>query len=111
MVKQNSYAIIKKRRITEKSQTLLNLVASVSNKSVAKCKEPKYVFEVESSANKTQIKVAIEEIYKERGIKVKKVNTLNTKPKKKRMRGQIGYVSGFKKAVVTLSENDKLEDI
>jgi len=88
---------------------LENLKNNTSNKSVRGFSLPKYVFDIDTKASKTDVKWALEEIYKERGIQVLKVNTINVKPKQRRVRGKIGYVSAQKKAIVTLSEGDSLE--
>ena len=102
------YDIVKSRYVTEKARVLGELKDNKSNPSVAKCSSPKYVFLVDSKANKQEIAQAIEQIYAEKNIKVKSVNTIITKPKQKRVRGRIGYKSAFKKAVVTLSMGDEL---
>ena len=64
------------------------------------------VFKVKKDANKTQIKQAVEMIY---NVKVLKVNTLNVKPKKKRVGRYIGATSAYKKAIITLAEGSKIE--
>jgi len=64
------------------------------------------VFKVKKDANKTQIKQAVEMIY---GVKVLKVNTLNVKPKKKRVGRYMGATSAYKKAIITLAEGSKIE--
>ena len=66
--------------------------------------EKKYTFKVASDATKTQIKVAVEDIF---GVKVAKVNTVNVNDKKKRMGRSEGMTSAYKKAVVTLTEDSK----
>ena len=66
----------------------------------------KIVFKVKKDANKTQIKQAIEMIY---NVKVKNVNTINVKPKKKRVGRYTGTTSAYKKAIVTLAEGSKIE--
>lgn len=66
--------------------------------------EKKYTFKVASDATKTQIKVAVEDIF---GVKVAKVNTVNVNGKKKRMGKSEGMTSAYKKAVVTLTEDSK----
>lgn len=65
----------------------------------------KYVFKVGSEANKQQIKLAVEMLYK---VKVIGVNTLNLPRKQRRTRNSIGWKPGFKKAVVTLKDSDKI---
>jgi large subunit ribosomal protein L23 len=107
---RNPYDIIERRHITEKSSVLEGLQNNQSNKSVAKCKTPKYVFIVNKDASKPDIACAIETIYKEQKVKVLKVNTILVKPKaKRRGRGRLGATAAFKKAVVTLEEGDSLE--
>ena len=64
------------------------------------------VFKVKKDANKTQIKQAIEKIY---NVKVTKVNTLNVKPKKKRVGRYEGTTSAYKKAIITLAEGSNIE--
>jgi large subunit ribosomal protein L23 len=107
MSNKNPYEIIRQLRVTEKAVVLENLKNASSNKSVSKFKLPKYVFDVAPKATKTDIKAALEEIYP--NVKVTKVNTINVKPKMRRVRGRVGYTTGFKKAVVTLSEGDTIE--
>ncbi len=66
-----------------------------------------YTFEVAKDSNKIEIRQAIEAIF---GVTVKKVNTLNVKPKPKRVRYQKkGYTRTWKKAMVTLAEGDTIE--
>lgn len=110
MLKKSPYDIIRSRRVTEKSQVLQELQNNTSNPCVRKCNSPKYVFVVDKRANKQEIAKAIEEIYAERGIRVVGVNTINVKPKERRMRGRSGMRAGFKKAIITLEAGDKLED-
>ncbi len=105
----NPYQVIKAKRVTEKGRVLENLVSAKSNKSVSRCQTPKIVFDVDSKANKRQIADAVEEIYKDKKVKVVKVNTINVKPKKRRVRGFQGVTSGFKKAVVSLRPGDSIE--
>jgi large subunit ribosomal protein L23 len=64
----------------------------------------KYVFEVDLKANKTEIKQAIEQIFK---VKVVNVNTLRMPAKPKRYGKHSGYTSEWKKAIVQLSADSK----
>ena len=67
----------------------------------------KYVFRVRPSANKIQIKRAIETIFKK---KVVDVNTANFAGKKKRERRAVfGRRANWKKAIVTLKAGEKLD--
>ncbi len=65
-----------------------------------------YTFEVAKDANKIEIKNAIQQIF---NVTVKNVNTLNVKPKPKRVRYQKGLTRTWKKAMVTLAEGDSIE--
>lgn len=64
----------------------------------------KYTFEVDTRANKSQIKNAVEEIF---GVKVEKVNVMNYKGKFKRMGRHAGYTNKRRKAIVTLTADSK----
>lgn len=90
----NAYDIIKKPLLSEKSY------ATISDK--------KYTFVVEKSANKIQIKQAVEEIFK---VKVKQVNTLIVKGKEKSQNTKkgrtVGKTSDYKKAIVWLTADSK----
>ena len=61
----------------------------------------KVTFEVAKGANKTAVKLAVEEIF---NVKVEKVNILNTPLKTKRMGRYSGTVGGVRKAVVKLAD-------
>lgn len=76
----------------------------VTEKSMMDIQEKKYTFEVAKSANKIQIKQAVEEIF---GVEVKKVTTMIVMGKYKRMGQNIGKRPDWKKAIVTLSEKSK----
>ena len=78
----------------------------ITEKSASMEAEGKYVFKVDVRANKTQIKQAVEKIY---SVKVEKVNTLNVKPKKKRVGRYEGTTVGYKKAYITLAEGSNIE--
>lgn len=65
-----------------------------------------YTFEVAKTANKVEIRQAVEAIF---DVKVTNVNTLNVKPKPKRVRQQPGYSRTWKKAMVTLAEGESIE--
>ena len=76
----------------------------LSEKSYDGIPEKRYTFKVARTANKTQIKAAVEEIF---GVKVAKVNTANYNGKVKRMGRHEGRTSSFKKAIVTLTADSK----
>ena len=104
------FNIILSRHITEKSRVLEQLQFNTRNPCVKKCTTPKYVFLVDRRANKQEIAAALEEIYKDKKIRVISVNTLTQKPKPRRIRGRSGMRPGFKKAVVTLEAGDAIEE-
>ena len=74
----------------------------VSNKALELVNDNRYSFIVDRSSTKTSIKLAIEELF---DVKVIKVNTCNIPRKKKRIGKYIGWKSQYKKALVTLAEN------
>ena len=86
--------VIKSLEVTEKSTRLTGA-------------EDKYFFTVNSSANKVEIKQAIEQLFK---VGVVKINTMNYLGKKKRERtAHYGKKSDWKRAVVTLKKGDKID--
>lgn len=89
---KTSYDIIKALLTTEKSTIYQP--------------QGKYLFLVDKSCNKIQIKRAVEEIYK---VKVSDVNALVTHGKMRRVRHQLGKTPDLKKAVVTLKEGQKID--
>lgn len=70
----------------------------------------RYGFRVAPSANKVEIKQAIEELY---GVKVESVNTINYNGKRKSRYTKAGIISGktsaYKKAIVTLKEGESID--
>jgi large subunit ribosomal protein L23 len=86
--------IIKKPRITEKASF--------------HAEQNVYTFDVEKSANKTEIKKAIFQLYK---VKPIKINILSVPIKKTFVRGKVGKRGGGKKALVYLKKGDKIEFI
>lgn len=89
----NNYRdIIKAPIITEKSSTL--------------AQNNTYVFSVDVKANKTQIKEAIEKVF---NVSVENVNTVNVKPKKKRVGRYAGKTNRVKKAIIKLKKGSSIE--
>ena len=76
----------------------------VTEQSMGQMADRKYTFEVDPSANKIEIKKAVEEIF---GVTVEKVTTMNMDGKVKRMGMNIGKRANWKKAVVKLTEKSK----
>lgn len=76
----------------------------LSEKSFDGIASKRYTFIVAPRANKTEIKKAVEEVF---GVKVAKVNTINYQGKMKRRGATQGRRPGYKKAIVTLTEDSK----
>ena len=76
----------------------------ITEQSMEQVADKKYTFEVAKSANKIQIKKAVEEIFK---VKVQKVTTINYIGKSKRMGVHFGKRPDWKKAVVKLTADSK----
>ena len=76
----------------------------LSEKTYSEIANKKYAFVVDKSANKVEIRKAVEELL---GVKVKSVNTLNVNGKLKRQGKTQGYTSDYKKAYVTLTADSK----
>ena len=90
----NNYRdIIKAPIITEKSAALAQDKNTIT-------------FSVDPKANKTQIKQAVEKLF---NVKVESVNTVNAKPKKKRVGRYSGMTNKVKKAIVKLKEGSSIE--
>lgn len=88
------YDIIRTIRLTEKATLLTE-------------KGNAYVFQVDSRANKLEIRAAVEKVF---GTKVARVNTCNYAGKKKRQRRmEYGRRPHWKKAIVTLREGEKID--
>ena len=66
----------------------------------------KYTFKVDTRSNKTEIKEAVQKIF---GVKVLEVQTINVKPKKKRVGRYSGFTKKYKKAIITLEPGQTLE--
>jgi len=63
-------------------------------------------FSVDTKANKTEIKQAVEKLF---NVKVESVNTVNVRPKKKRVGRYVGKTNKVKKAIVKLKEGSSIE--
>jgi large subunit ribosomal protein L23 len=87
---KNPRDVIKRPVITERTSEFIDQL--------------KYVFEVDIRSNKTEIKQAIEQIFK---VKVESVNTMRVPAKPKRYGRHSGYTSEWKKAIVQLAKGSK----
>jgi large subunit ribosomal protein L23 len=87
------YGCIRRPIVTEKS----NLIKDETNK---------VVFEVERTANKVEIKEAVQRLF---NVTVEDVNVMNFQGKRKRVGRMFGRRQDWKKAVITLKKGDKIE--
>ncbi len=89
----NAFEIIKTVRVTEKGTTQAE-------------KFNQYTVVADKRANKTQIRHAVQELFK---VKVVEVSTMNVRGKDRRQRTiQAGRTPGWKKAIVTLKAGDRI---
>ena len=80
------------------------LTPVISEQSMDVAADKKYTFKVATDANKTQVKLAVEEIF---GVEVAKVNIMNYDGKVKRMGRNVGRTAAYKEAIVTLTADSK----
>lgn len=126
MAKENKEAVVeekvekktakkatKKVENTEKSRKIVDSYFDVIIKPLVTEKtmkltqtQNKVTVVVKKDASKETIKDAFEAIF---GVEVLKVNTINVRPKAKRVGRYEGQVSGYKKAIVTLKEGNSLD--
>lgn len=92
-VETKYYELIEAPIITEQT---MRLVESLN----------RYTFKVSKTANKVEIKKAIEAIF---NVKVVSVNTMNILPKRKKVGKYEGLTAGYKKAIVQLPEGQKID--
>ena len=78
----------------------------VSEKSYGLLDEGKYTFEVDPRSNKTEIKIAVEQVF---NVTVIGVNTLNRQGKQRRTRAGIGKRADQKRAIVTVAEGQRID--
>ena len=78
----------------------------ISEKSYGLLDGNKYTFLVRPDANKTQIKIAVEQIF---NVRVTGVNTANRQGKRKRTRSGFGRRVDTKRAIVSLAAGDRIE--
>ena len=89
---KNSYEVLIRPIITEKNVKL--------------AETRKYVFEVAADANKIDVRNAVEEAFK---VKVVDVNIINVRKKTRKVGKYEGKCAAVRKAIVTLSDKDKLD--
>ena len=91
----NPHDVIRRPILSEKSVYLQNA-------------QNKYTFEIDPRATKTQVRAAVETLFK---VKVLRVNTLNIHGERRRTRQGVGMTPSWKKAVVTVAADQKIEGI
>ncbi len=91
-------------RISDPRDILLAPV--ISEKSYGLLDENKYTFIVSPDANKTQIKIAVEQVF---GVKVTGVNTLNRQGKRDAYAHGFGKRADTKRAIVSLADGDRID--
>ncbi len=87
-----SYNVIKEPHISEKATDL--------------AEQNKYTFKVFENSNKMEIKKSVEGIY---GVDVLDVRVIQSPGKKRRLGRTEGFKKGFKKAIITIKEGQKIE--
>lgn len=92
-MRKSDYTIVREPLLSEKGSDLGE-------------KHNQYFFKVALSANKIEIKRAVERLYK---VKVANVNTMRVGGKRRQLRRRVGYTPDWKKAVVTLKEGHTIE--
>ena len=78
----------------------------ITEKATVASEHNQVIFKVAGTATKPQIKEAVEKLF---DVKVKAVNTLVRKGKRKAFRGRPGVQSDVKKAIVTLQEGHRID--
>jgi large subunit ribosomal protein L23 len=89
------YDLLRRPLVTEKSSGMQG-------------RHNKFSFEVASSANKPEVKKAVETLFK---VKVLRINMVTMPSKQRRTFGRVGATSAWKKAVVTLRQGDSIDVI
>ncbi len=78
----------------------------ISEKSYGLLDQNKYTFLVQTGANKTEIKIAVEKVF---NVKVTDVNTLNREGKRRRTRYGWGQRASTKRAIVTVADGQRID--
>lgn len=101
-----SWKFLNKAKVSD--ERLYNVLRSpaITEKATLGSENNQVVFKVAKDANKHEIKIAVEALFK---VTVESVNTIVVKGKEKRFRGKIGQRSDFKKAVVRLKDGDSID--
>jgi large subunit ribosomal protein L23 len=97
-----------KKTAKKKSDAIYNILREpyITEKATDLSQENKYIFKVYSTANKIEIKKAIESLY---NVNVVSVRTINIPRKKKRIGRRIGFKPGLRKAIIEVKKGQKIE--
>ncbi len=109
MAKTNEVTVSGEKKFAAPSLKALDVIIApvVTEKSMKLQQEQnKVTIKVAPKANKTEVKIAFESIF---NVKVVNVSIINVRAKDKRVGRYQGKVSGYKKAIVTLSPDEKLD--
>lgn len=101
-------AVVEERKYAAPQMNSFDIIIApiVTEKTMkAQQEENKITLKVSNKANKTQIKIAVQEIF---NVKVDDVKIINTNSHTKRVGRYEGVVNGFKKAIVTINAADKI---
>ena len=108
MANKKTVEVVKEKKFAAPTLKALDVIIApvVTEKSMKlQQEENKVTVKVAPKANKTEIKIAFESIF---NVKVVDVNIINVLPRSKRVGRYEGKVSGYKKAIVTLSADENL---
>lgn len=92
MNQERIYTVIRAPRISEKSARM--------------AENSKYVFDVDTTATKAEIKIAVEALF---NVTVNAVNVINNAGKRKVFKGRSGRRNGLRKAIVSLQPGQQIE--
>ena len=108
MAKNKEVEVVEERKFAAPTLKALDvIIAPIVTEKTMKLQqeENKVTVKVAPNANKTEVKIAFESIF---NVKVVNVSIINVRPRAKRVGRYEGKVSGYKKAIVTLSPEEKL---
>lgn len=104
--KLEPYQVILRPLITEKATHLANPPARYDKEGETITRLPAYTFEVHPQATKTEIKNAVQTLF---DVQVADVRTQNRRGKLRRYRTKSGYTRNWKKAIVTLKPDFRID--
>ena len=104
--KLEPYQVVLRPIITEKATHLANPPARRDDEGRTQSRRPAYTFEVNPLATKTEIKQAVETLF---NVRVADVRTQNRRGKARRYRLKVGRMRNWKKAIVALHEDYRID--